>query len=526
MEKRNFKIHNNIRYKYQWGLIIFATLLSIAASTIGYFEFKTNFEEQYKDRAYTISKIIASQVRGDVIDIYLRGEAHQPPPVITTTLKPLWNELDVWYISLSGLDGHRVRFIYIKEGESSGSVVGSPSVAETVSQAGEEYHILNDKRGAIGVSVPIYDQKGSVVGSIRTVIGLDVMKKGLLRYVMETILSILILTTVITTWYIGYVNRNVVEPLESITLNALAFASSNYEDLPSFTFANTHDEIGELARSVSKMASDIKEYILNIRNNIAEKEKMGAELRVAKEIQHSLLPKRYPAENEIDLFAMMNSAKEVGGDFYDFFEAKANSLTVVIGDVSGKGIPAAMFMTTVKELIKHRSTDGNPPHRVFEIANNKLIESGNDRMFVTGWLGQINLESGELTYVSAGHPFAMLKRKEGGFAPLTLNQNKPLSAFEDTSYRQTTLMLEEGDVIFLYTDGVLDAERAGVAYGENKLIESLDRNIRKYGKMEDFVTAVRGEIFAFEDEGEQKDDLTMLALCYKGRKSAFIDHIM
>ena len=106
MEKRNFKIHNNIRYKYQWGLIIFATLLSIAASTIGYFEFKTNFEEQYKDRAYTISKIIASQVRGDVIDIYLRGEAHQPPPVITTTLKPLWNELDVWYISLSGLDGH------------------------------------------------------------------------------------------------------------------------------------------------------------------------------------------------------------------------------------------------------------------------------------------------------------------------------------------------------------------------------------------------------------------------------------
>ncbi len=526
MRNTNFKIQNNIRYKYRWGLILFATLLSIAASSIGYSEFKTSFEKQYKERAYTISRIIASQVRGDVMDIYLKGEAHQPPPVITTTLKPLWKELDVWYISLTGLESNRVRFIYIKDGESSSSVVGLPSETPTQNSQGEEYSILQDKRGAIGVSVPVFDQQGNKVGSIRTVIGLSDMKKGLVRYVFETILSILILSSVITTWYVSYVNRNVVEPLESITLNAQSFALSNYEELPTFTFANTHDEIGKLAQSVSKMASDIKSYVVNIKKNIAEKEKMGAELRVAREIQHSLLPKNKQLGSEIELFAMMNSAKEVGGDFYDFYEVKGNLLNIVIGDVSGKGIPAALFMTTTKELIKHRTTDGNAPHRVFEIANNKLLESGNDRMFITGWIGQINFETGELTYVSAGHPPAMIRRKEGGFGPLTLNQNKPLATFEDTKYKQTTLLLEEGDVIFLYTDGVLDAERAGEAYGEIKLVESLDRNIKKYNNMEDFVTAVRGEIFAFEDEGEQKDDLTMLAFCYKGREGSHIDHIM
>lgn len=524
MSRQKVNLRNSIRYKYTLGLILFAILLSLSASTIGYYEFRANFEKQYKERAYTISKIIASQINGDHIYDYLKDANYNPTPVLTDSLQTLWETMDVRYIYFATTDASQVRFIYVKGGEIIYPTENNLQLGEKEMMG--DYYVVREKDRAIGVNVPVFDVKQNIVGVVRTHIGMDDMKEGVYRYVVESILLNLLLAGIITVIYVSYIHRNFVAPIEKISQSALDFAASAYREVPSLPSPNTKDEIENLTLSLSQMTHDIKNYIQDIENNVMEKEKFKAELRVAKQIQAALLPTEFPNNEKIDMFALMDSAKEVGGDFYDFFYTEPRQMMLVIGDVSGKGIPAALFMTSTKEIIKNRTTDGNSPQRIFEIANNKLLENSDDRMFVTAWLGRINLESGELTYVSAGHPPAMIKRQDGGFGALTLNQNKLLAAFENTTYRQTTILLEAGDVIFLYTDGVIDAEKLGEQFGEKNLIDCLNRNIEKYESMKDFVCAVRREIGIYEKEGEQKDDVTMLAFRYHGKKVPRIDHIM
>ena len=167
-----------------------------------------------------------------------------------------------------------------------------------------------------------------------------------------------------------------------------------------------------------------------------------------------------------------------------------------------------------------------PPNKVFETVNHSLMDSSTDRMFVTSWMGKVDLENGELTYISAGHPPALLKRRGQGFKPLVESQNKMLVAFEDTKYSQTTIQLEEGDIIFLYTDGATEAEKNSEQFGERRLREALDRNAKIYDNLEDFVRAIRYEIRIYEQESDSKDDLTLLAFRFNKKRESLINHIM
>lgn len=523
MPKRIVAYRNSIRYKYTVGLILFAVLLSFCASAIGYFEFRTNFEKQYIERAYTISKIIASQINGDKIESYLKDAVYNPVPITSRSLSSLWDNMDVQYIYLANPDASRVRFIYLRDGIENSRLTADLRLSSSDAQ---EYFVIRDGRSAIGVNVPVLNSKQKVVGIVRTHVSLNDIQKSISRYLFESLALNLLLAGIITILYVSYVRKKVIHPLEAISQSSLEFASSQYKEPPNILLSDSPDEIGKLTESISKMTHDIKEYIADIENNVIEKEKMAAELRVAKKIQEALLPTSFPKTSAIELYALTDPAKEVGGDFYDFFYNNPHQLSILIGDVSGKGIPAALFMTTTKEILRNRTTDGNSPYRIFEIANEKLIHSSNGRMFVTAWLGKINLESGELTYVSAGHPPAMIKKRNGTFIPMNSNQNKILAAFEGTSYRQTTVLLEKGDVIFLYTDGSLDAEKNGEPFGEEKLIESLNRNYNEQIRIEDFVRSIRKEIGCYEKDHDQKDDVTMLALRYNGHEYSSIDHLM
>ncbi|MDO5062486.1 MAG: PP2C family protein-serine/threonine phosphatase [Peptostreptococcaceae bacterium] len=523
MPKERITLRNSIRYKYTLGLILFAILLSLSASAIGYFEFQANFEKQYIERAYTIGKLIESQIDGDNIEMYFKDAVYQPAPVTEKTLKSLWNDMDVLYIYLANPEASRVHFIFVRGDAPTDEMMMDIRLDPSGTQ---DYFVIREPRRTIGVNVPVRNNSGKIVGVLRIHVSLIDMGESLYRYVIEAIILNLMLASVITLIYISYVRKNVVSPIEVISRRLIDFAASGYKEVPYIPQSAAYDEIGKLARSVSQMTYDIKDYIDDIQNNVIEKEKMTAELRVARDIQASLLPTEFPKNDEIDLYALMDSAKEVGGDFYDFFYTDSHQLTVIIGDVSGKGIPAALFMTNTKEIIKNRTTDGNAPYRIMEIANKKLIKNSNDRTFVTVWLGKINLESGELTYVSAGHPTAMIRRKDKNFEPMEFSQNMILAAFDDTSYKQTTILLEEGDVIFLYTDGVIDAEKDEEAFGEKRLLESLDRNFEKSNNMEEFVKSVREEIGVYEEESDQKDDVTMLAFRYNGNANVPIDHLL
>jgi sigma-B regulation protein RsbU (phosphoserine phosphatase) len=269
----------------------------------------------------------------------------------------------------------------------------------------------------------------------------------------------------------------------------------------------TGDEIESLADTFNAM-------IDNIQQITAEKERIGAELNVATNIQASMLPCLFPAfpsRQEFDIYATMLPAKEVGGDFYDFFLIDEDHLAVVMADVSGKGVPAALFMVIAKTLIKNNACAGNEPQKVFATVNNMLCENNESGMFVTAFMGYLNVQSGVFRYVNAGHNPPLLKKAGGSYEFLPVKAGFILGALEDISYKEDEITLAPGDTLYLYTDGVTEALNGNNELFSNpRLLEAAD----KYSKhpLQTLLVGIKAEIDAFADGAEQADDITMLAL--------------
>jgi len=277
---------------------------------------------------------------------------------------------------------------------------------------------------------------------------------------------------------------------------------------------HTRDEFGTLAAAFNKMTVELKEYINNLSHVTAEKERIGAELNIATQIQSHMLPYIFPAfpdRAEFDIYAAMLPAREVGGDFYDFFLIDENKLAVVIADVSGKGVPAALFMVITKTLIKSNALSGKAPREVFETVNNLLCESNEAGMFVTAFMGILDIPSGIFTYVNAGHNPPLLKRVDGEFTWLPVRRGFVLAGMGDIFYKQDEIRLNPGDTVFLYTDGVTEA-----ADGENNLFTATRlltvSNASKDCEPKELLLSIKGEIDKFANSAEQADDITMLAL--------------
>jgi len=254
-------------------------------------------------------------------------------------------------------------------------------------------------------------------------------------------------------------------------------------------------------------------------NQSAVAMKNAAELNVATNIQQSMLPCIFPAfpeRDEFDIYAAMNPAKEVGGDFYDFFMVDETHLAMVIADVSGKGVPAALFMVIGKTLIKDHTQPDEDLGDVFSQVNNLLCESNSEGMFITAFEGVLDLNTGELKFVNAGHEMPFICRKGEKFEVY-----KPLSGFvlagmEDIHYRSGSLMLEAGDKIFQYTDGVTEATNAkSELYGMERLKEILGENSTK--SPAEILPAVKQDIDKFVGSAPQFDDITMICMEYRGK---------
>ncbi len=251
----------------------------------------------------------------------------------------------------------------------------------------------------------------------------------------------------------------------------------------------------------------------------ADKQQIESELSVATHIQTSMLPRIFPAfpmRKEFDVYATMNPAKEVGGDFYDFFMVDQDHLAIVVADVSGKGVPAALFMVIAKTLIKDHAQSGASPDVVFMKVNRLLCEANDEGMFVTAWMGILELFSGRLVYVNAGHNPPLLKRA-GGYDYLRTRSGFVLAGVDEIPYRSCSLDLAPGDTLFLYTDGVTEAtDSKQQLYGEERLAAVLNANRDK--TPEKLLAAVKADLDMFVGQAPQFDDITMLSLCYCGSK--------
>ena len=262
----------------------------------------------------------------------------------------------------------------------------------------------------------------------------------------------------------------------------------------------------------ASLSDDINETVDALKGYISEAEhRYEKELEMARTIQLSALPKNFVFSEirEIDLFALTEPAREVGGDFYDFFFVGMNRLAIVIADVSGKGIPAALFMMRSKASIRSLAETGSSPGEIFYKVNNLLCEGNDADMFVTVWIGIVDLTTGEMCCANAGHEYPVLKRADGSYEIVMDRHGLPLAAMEEMWYTEYSLTLRPGDKLFLYTDGVPEAINENEEqYGTDRMLAALNTVMDE--PMENTLFAVRNDMSSFVGEADQFDDITML----------------
>ena len=315
-----------------------------------------------------------------------------------------------------------------------------------------------------------------------------------------------------------FISRTISKPIVKLTDTVKSTGKGDFDKKSDI---DTRDEIGDLARGFNKMQDDLKLYTENLKTVTADKERISAELNVATQIQADMLPRifpPFPQKKEIDLFASMTPAKEVGGDFYDFFLTDENHLALVIADVSGKGVPAALFMVISKTLIKNRAMQGGTPALILADVNNQLCESNDADMFVTCWLGICDLSTGIITAASAGHEFPAVCGPDRRFDFLKDKHGFVLAGMEDARYRDYEIQLERGGSLFVYTDGVPEATAAnGEMFGADRLLAALNR--RPDRKPEEFIKEVGSAVKEFTGKEPRFDDMTMVGLTWLGEDS-------
>ena len=268
-------------------------------------------------------------------------------------------------------------------------------------------------------------------------------------------------------------------------------------------------------REFSSLSDDINSTVSTLKRYIAEAAaRIDKELEYAKQIQLSALPTNFPSNENFGICAQMIAAKEVGGDFYDFYKLNDTTVAFLAADVSGKGIPAAMFMMTAKTIIKDLAESGLPVNEIFTKANEKLCENNESGMFVTAWMGILDLTTGRMQFANAGHNPPLLKRADGAFEYLKTRAGFVLAGMEGIRYRAGELTLNPGDRLFLYTDGVPEATNSeNQLYGEDRLLSFMNQNFA-VGATE-LLPALKANIDEFVGDAPQFDDITMLMLDYR-----------
>ena len=313
-------------------------------------------------------------------------------------------------------------------------------------------------------------------------------------------------------------SKFIVGPILKLADGVKGIGSGNFANK---VYIDSKDEVGQLAREFNKMADNLKDYVKKLERTTVEKVKLNSELNVAKIIQEDMLPCIFPKfsnQKAYDVFATMKPAKAVGGDFYDFFLVDKDHLALVIADVSGKSISAALFMVITKTLIKNYACLGFSPEKVFDIVNKRLCENNKAEMFVTSFIAIVNLKTGKVNYCNAGHNKPLLYRnKDQKFEWLNTNSGFVLAGIDTIKYKKESFILKPGDALYLYTDGVTEAvnERKDL-YSDNRLINTLNSIDMENTSSEDILKDIRGSIDAFAGREPQADDITMLMFKFFG----------
>ncbi|SFR70135.1 PP2C family protein-serine/threonine phosphatase [[Clostridium] aminophilum] len=372
--------------------------------------------------------------------------------------------------------------------------------------------------------LPIRNSQGKAVALLAIDISMNEITKVLMTYAVATLVMMILIAMLAVYFVNRWLKNRVIDPVLRLEKVSEAFVeSSRRAEMPEELVINdpdihTGDEIESLSVAISDMFVGMKNYMSSLLTVTREKERIGAELDVANNIQASMLPRIFPAfpdHNEFDIYATMDPAKEVGGDFYDYFMLDDHTIGLVMADVSGKGVPAALFMVISKTLIKNRCQDSRSPAEVLSYVNDQLSEGNDSDMFVTVWLAILDINTGKGLAANAGHEHPAIRRK-GGKYELDIYRHSPaVATMEGMRFREHPFELNPGDSLFVYTDGVPEAnDEAGKFYGTDRMIECL--NADPDADVQKLLIEVREDIRKFAGEAEQFDDITMLVFDFWG----------
>ena len=517
-------------------IVLFCSVLYIVNGLIGYRAFKSIFEDEYSNITRQFAYTALSYIDGDAVEGYAAsGIPDEAWEETDRELNVLTRTAALAYIYVIVPDKDFGSRMYIYDTVHPEVVNGKAYPLGQISSLknyGEEYinrlkdvmldgkddcrFVYNKTGGHVTTSVPVKDSSGKVVGILSIVKPMSEVDALKARYLRSTSIFSAILTVLFITVYIILLHKMLTKPLYLLTRETESFAHHGGELSGRLKKVRGRSEIAILARAVEQMSVDMNRYIADLTHTTAEKERLSAELDVATQIQANMLPRIFPPyadHPEIELFASMVPAKEVGGDFYDFFMTDDDHFAVVVGDVSGKGVPAALFMVVAKTLLKNVGLQEKNPARIFERVNDQLCEGNDAGLFVTCWMGILTISTGELVFANAGHTAPVIFHG-GKVEYLTVKPNLMLAGMPGMRYADHCTRLLPGDRIFVYTDGVTEATNSrNELYGEDRLI--LCMADKRDLSAKELLEAVRDDVNKFVGDAPQFDDITMLELSLK-----------
>lgn len=552
------KLKLSLWQKAVCATLILAFILTITAVLVSYRVYSDTMDTHYRTLTMNVAKTAATVADAREVETYTQAVmdiySKNPSPEFSDaqaeqaylaqydgikdegywqlfkTLEKVKESNDVLSLYISYMDPKTMTGIYIIDADTSENACPTGTwerifpenyEAMTHPEDGFPAYISNtDEFGWLcSAGAAVLNQDGQVVAHVFVDISMNSVMRDRYDYLIRLCLILLAVTLVLIPLFIWVVNRAVVRPVNRLASAAASYVSdkecaANGQSSIEQLNIHTGDEVESLCGAIKQMERDINGYIENLTAVTAEKERIGAELDVAKNIQASMLPCIFPAfpeRPELDIYATMTPAKEVGGDFYDFFLVDDDRLAMVMADVSGKGVPAALFMVIAKTLLKNVAQTGLSPKDVLEKVNNQLCVNNEAEMFVTVWLGFLEISTGKLTCANAGHEYPVLKRASGDYELIKDKHGFVLAGMEGSHYKEYELYLNPGDRLFLYTDGVAEATDAyNKLYGTDRMLDALNRN--KDVNCETLLHRMKEEIDAFVGAAPQFDDITMLSL--------------
>lgn len=522
-------------------IVVLGILLSGTALVASYRMFSTNMNTYFERLGSNLVKTLAGQLDADALDRYFEtGETDDAYYATQSFIRDLVESNDVEYLYVVRPHDVGVTFLFDSDMEYSDSgtyadggycalgtyveLVGDFSANLDALLAGEPVSPIVQWDESYGwqmtVMTPVLHADGTMAGYVMADISMNTVMDTRQTYLLSVAGLLAGLTVAFILLSTVFVRRHVSAPIRQLTEATGAFIQNNTEELAADAAVvnvpdiRTHDEVQQLSEAFRRMEEDVISYLRHFREATAEKERIGAELNVATQIQADMLPRIFPAfpdRKEFDIYATMTPAKEVGGDFYDFFLVDEDHLALVIADVSGKGVPAALFMVIAKTLLKNAAQTGLSPAAVLEKVNDQLCENNEAEMFVTVWLGIYEISTGHLTAANAGHEYPALCRGSGEFELLHDRHGFVLAGMEGSRFREYELTLEPGDALFVYTDGVAEAtDSSNTLYGTDRMLSALNK--APHASPQSLLHMVETDIGRFVGDAPQFDDITMLTL--------------